>query len=181
MYPFIRMTKGLLLSRKAPKMELLDTHVSHHMCWPWDIDLWMELNNGRTLTLYDLGRLPAGDRAGMYGPMKDNKWGMTVAGSVIRYRRRVRMFEKFEMRTRMLGWDKRFFYMDQSSWKTDGECSSHVVLRMALTGKTGIVDPQNMMDLLKPGATSPDLPEWVQKWKEAEDMRPWPPVKTDET
>lgn len=179
MYPFIRMAKGLLGYPMASKIDLLDTHVSHHMCWPWDIDLWMELNNGRTLTLYDLGRLPAGGRAGMYGPMKTHKWGMTVAGTTIRYRRRVRMFDKVEMRTRMLGWDAKFFYMDQSMWKANGDCSSHAVLRMALTDKSGIVDPQRMMDILKPGVISPDLPEWVQKWKEAEDLRPWPPVKTD--
>ncbi|MBO9464039.1 acyl-CoA thioesterase [Tropicibacter sp. R15_0] len=179
MYPFLRMFKSMFVIRKAPKLDLFDTHVSHHMCWPWDIDFWMELNNGRTLTLYDLGRLPAGQRAGMYGPMRDNKWGMTVAGTCIRYRQRVRMFDKVEIRTRMLGWDKRFFYMDQSMWKTNGACSSHAVLRMALTDKNGIVDPQKLMDCLKPGAESPDLPDWVQKWIEAEDHRPWPPFKTD--
>ncbi|PYG29553.1 acyl-CoA thioesterase [Pelagimonas varians] len=178
MYPYIRLAKGLLGSRNASKIDLLDTHISHHMCWPWDIDPWKELNNGRTLTIYDLGRLPAGDRVGMYGPMKTHKWGMTIAGTTIRYRRRVRVFDKVEMRTRILGWDGRFFYMDQSMWKTDGQCSSHAVLRMALTDKSGIVDPQNMMDILKPGVTSPSLPQWVQTWVAAENLRPWPPVKT---
>ena len=62
MYPFIRMAKELLVFRNAPRLALGDTHISHHICWPWDLDVWMELNNGRTLTLYDLGRIPMAHR-----------------------------------------------------------------------------------------------------------------------
>ena len=58
MYPFVRMAKEIRKSRRAGPLGLTDTHVSRHICWPWDLDIWMELNNGRTLTLYDLGRLP---------------------------------------------------------------------------------------------------------------------------
>ena len=42
MYPFIRMTKELVTHRNAPRLGLTGTHVSHHICWPWDIDLWMD-------------------------------------------------------------------------------------------------------------------------------------------
>jgi hypothetical protein len=49
MYPFIRMIKELIVHRNAPPLSFGDIHVSHHMCWPWDLDPWMELNNGRTL------------------------------------------------------------------------------------------------------------------------------------
>ena len=55
MFPFFRFTKDLLVARTQPPLGLLDTHVSHHICWPWDVDMFLELNNGRTLTLYDLG------------------------------------------------------------------------------------------------------------------------------
>ena len=54
MYPFLRMVKETWANRNAPPLGLTGTHVSHHICWPWDLDIWMELNNGRTLTLYDL-------------------------------------------------------------------------------------------------------------------------------
>ena len=65
MYPFVRMFKALWDVRNAPPMEFHDTHVSHHRCWPQDIDLWMEMNNGRTLTLLDLGRIPLAKRSGL--------------------------------------------------------------------------------------------------------------------
>ena len=108
MYPFVRFTKEMLKFRKAPKLGPLDTHISTHMCWPWDLDPWIELNNGRTLTLYDLGRIPMASRTGLIGALRENGWGITVAGNSTRYRRRIRAFDRFTMLTRMIGWDHRF-------------------------------------------------------------------------
>jgi hypothetical protein len=39
---------------------------------------------------------------------------MAVAGNSLRYRRRVRAFHRLEMRSRLLGWDARFLYVEQS-------------------------------------------------------------------
>jgi len=50
MYPVFRIFYQSLLARKQPAIGFWDTHVSHHTCLPWDIDLWMELNNGLALT-----------------------------------------------------------------------------------------------------------------------------------
>ena len=63
--PLIRLGIELALARRAPPLPVDGVHVSHHTCWPWDIDPWRELNNGRTLTLYDLGRVPLAVRSGL--------------------------------------------------------------------------------------------------------------------
>ena len=78
------------------------THVSHHYCLPWDIDLWRELNNGRTLTLYDLGRIPLAGRVGLIKVLRRERWGLTMAGASVRYRRRIRVFDRIEMRSRLV-------------------------------------------------------------------------------
>lgn len=174
MYPYIRMLKEVLKFRNAPSLPITGTHVSHHICWPWDIDPWMELNNGRTLTLNDLGRIPLAIRVGFYDALRARGWGLTVAGSSVRYRRRVRMFDRVEIRSRCIGWDRRFFYIVQSMWK-DGECTSQALYRTAATGKSGIVSPQDVAEEMGVTDPSPDLPEWVQNWIKAEDSRPWPP------
>ncbi|WP_417207800.1 acyl-CoA thioesterase [Antarctobacter sp.] len=175
MYPFLRLFWQSYLARRAPRLGLLETHVSTHLCMPWDLDLWMELNNGRTLTIYDLGRIPLGYRTGLFDVLQRERWGLTVAGSVVRYRRRVRLFEKIEMHSRLLGWDKRFIYIDQSMWKTNGDCASHAVYRTALTDANGIVTTDRSTTALGVPTESPPLPAWVLKWIEAENARPWPP------
>lgn len=176
MYPFGRMATELFRFRNAPPLGVFDTHVSYHRCWPWDLDPWRELNNGRTLTLYDLGRMPFAVRIGLAGVLKRHRWGITVAGNTTRYRRRVRMFDRFEMRTRCLGWDARFVYMEQSMWR-DGECTSHMLLRSAVTGRNGIVPPSEVLAAMGGSAESPALPAWALAWVEAENQRPWPPQR----
>ena len=65
-------------------------------------------------------------------PLPKEGWGITVAGNSVRYRRRIRMFERFAMVSRLTGWDRRFFYMEQSIWK-GAECANHMLLRAAVT------------------------------------------------
>lgn len=159
-------------------MHLLDTHVSQHRCWPWDLDPWRELNNGRTLTLFDLGRLPASIRIGMVDALRAGGWGMTVAGSSVRYRQRVRMMQRFETRTRLIGWDARFLYIEQSMWRR-GQALNHMLVRMAVTSPNGIVAPQALIARMGPEIESPALPDWVTAWIAAESLRPWPPMGPD--
>lgn len=178
MYPLLRLIKGDLTSRNAPPLPLTGTHVSYHLCWPWDIDPWAELNNGRTLTLYDLGRVPLANRTGLRKALTENNWGMTVAGSSVRYRRRVRMFDRVRMHSRCIGWDHRFLYIDQSMWNGD-ICTSQALLRTAITSRDGIVDPSHVAKVLNHDGPSPDLPDWVKSWISADADRPWPPKVED--
>lgn len=179
MYPLLRFYRHVAAARRAPPLGPFDTHVSQHRCWPWDIDPWRELNNGRTLTLYDLGRIPMAIRTGFAGGVARQGWGLAVAGVSVRYRRRIRAFERFTMTSRLIGWDGRFFYMEQAMWK-GGDCANHMLLRSACTAKggRGIVPPAEVAAALGLPAASPPLPGWVAAWIEADAERPWPPEVT---
>ena len=174
MYPLFRFVKELVKFRKAPRLGPFDAHVSSHVCWPWDLDPWVELNNGRTLTLFDLGRIPLAQRTGLVAVLRAHGWGMTVAGSSIRYRRRIRAFHRFGMVSRLVGWDHRFLYIDQTMWR-GGECCNQVLIRMAVTSGQGMVPPDRVAAALGHMGAPPALPDWVARWVEADAARPWPP------
>ncbi|MEX0304479.1 MAG: acyl-CoA thioesterase [Leisingera sp.] len=178
MYPIFRLIKDTVLASRMDRLEITGLHVSSHICWPWDLDMWMELNNGRTMTLYDLGRTMLAQRVGLIKALRQNRWGLTVAGSSVRYRRRIRGFERFEMRSRAAGWDDRFIYVEQSMWKANGDCASHVMLRTAVTDRNGIVPPEKVLAALglNPGLPS-ELPGWIKDWCQADAGRPWPPMQ----
>ena len=74
LYPLIRFAKEMIKFRGAPPLGPMDAHVSTHRCWPWDLDPWIELNNGRTLTLYDLGRIPLASRTGLVPVLREKGW-----------------------------------------------------------------------------------------------------------
>ncbi|MEP1587930.1 MAG: acyl-CoA thioesterase [Tateyamaria sp.] len=176
MFPFVRLTKDMLLAARQPALALTDTHVSQHRVWPWDLDGFLELNNGRTLTLYDLGRMSVGLRTGLTSVLRSEKWGMTIAGSSARYRQRLRAFERFEMRSRCVCWDEKFIYLEQSMWNTDGVCASHVLYRSAVTDRDGIVSPDRVLTAMGQTSEAPKTPEWIAGWIKAEALRPWPPM-----
>lgn len=174
MYPIIRFLKEVIKFRNAPALGITETHISHHRCWPWDLDPWIELNNGRTLTLYDLGRIPMGIRSGLTSMLRAKGWGITVAGNSTRYRKRIKAFQRFEMRSRCIGWDARFFYIEQAMWLGQ-DCANHILIRSAITSAQGIVPPARVLEAMGQTQDSPDLPGWVQAWIAADAERAWPP------
>ncbi len=177
MYPLIRFVGELVKFRNKP-INLFDPHISTHRCMPWDIDPWMELNNGRTLTLYDLARVPYFVRSGAIKVLSENKWRVTVAGVSVRYRKRITAMEKITIYSKFIGWDDRFFYTEQSIWKKNGDCANQVVVRSALVGGQGIVAPIKMAEAYGFTGEPPVMEDWVLNWIEAEDSRPWPPANS---
>lgn len=175
MYPVFRMTKELLLYGKKNSQGFLDEYISSHICWPWDLDVWFELNNGRTLTIFDLGRVTLVNRVGLIQILKDNNWRLTVAGSSVRYRRRVNLFDQLEVRSRIVSWDQKFLYLTQSMWRS-GVPTSNVLIRAAIASDQGIVPPVKAIAALTENLVKPEIPNWVKTWIESEIERPWPPT-----
>lgn len=174
MYPIFRMAFHSLRHRNAPMLAPEEPHISQHICWPVDIDLWWELNNGRTLTLYDLGRIQLARRLGILKTLRQNNWRMTMAGVTARYRRRMLMFDRFEMRSKAIGHDGRFLLLQQSMWKGD-EAVSSVLYRVAVVNENGIVPSAEVIEAMGLGDWNPNLPDWVVEWGAAENKRIWPP------
>ena len=176
MYPFMRLTKEVAVNRYRPPLAMGDVHVTHLRAWPLDIDPFFDLNNGRILTLMDLGRMGYFVRSGILKVLRKKGWYGTVAGSVVRYRKRITVMQKLELRTRALGWDDRFIYFDQAFWRGD-DCCAHAVIRTAITTGKGFVPTSDVARALSYDPVSPPLPVWVRAWDAAEKDRPWPPQR----
>ncbi|MEM0978057.1 MAG: thioesterase family protein [Pseudomonadota bacterium] len=174
MYPFIRLSISLLHARGQPKTSFDDVYESHHRVMPWDMDLFGELNNGLTLTLLDLNRLPFGQQTGWNRCLLNNGWAMTMAGVSVRYRKRIRMFEKVRITCRSAGRDDRFFYLVQTIW-SGKTAATNAVYRCAVTNKKGLVPTQDVAVAMGAPDWAPELPAWVRAWIDAEAERTWPP------
>jgi len=174
MYPVVRLAKEFFVHRKATPLPVTGTHVSYHRCWPQDIDLFMEMNNGRILTILDLGRTILAKRAGLLDALKVKGWGLTMAGNSVRFRKRIRPFVRFKLVSRCVGWDARFMYLEHTIW-IGKDCAVQALFRSAVTDKNGIVTPDLILEVMGDAAVSPPLPDWVQNWVDADATRPWPP------
>ena len=77
--------------------------VLHLRVWPHDLDLSMHMNNGRYLTLMDLGRLDLMLGMGVAGASFKAGWTPILSASKVRFRRELRPFKAFRLESRRRG------------------------------------------------------------------------------
>src|SRR5690606_32733351 len=82
-----RLLKTLLRFFLLPsRIGILDESIVRFRVWPNDLDTNLHMNNGRYLTLMDLGRLDLLLRNGSVTFVIRNTWYPVLAGSLIRFR-----------------------------------------------------------------------------------------------
>ena len=172
MYPYFRITKMLLTGRFKRKLTVTDKSILKMCVWPGDIDVFFELNNGRHLTMMDFGRFDLAARSGLLKTVKDNSWGLAVAGASVRYRHRLKLFQKYELHSEVVGHDDKWIYFHQKTIRK-GRIHSAALIRTAVTSKKGIVKVEEVMKAIGHIGEIPLLPEWVKAWAEADQLRPW--------
>ena len=101
---------------------------------------------------------------------------MTVAGVSILYRHRINTFRRLEMRTRVIFHDERFLYFEQVLLLKDGRCAVQGLMRIAVVENRKLVNPEYAAKKVLDKKLEPMIcPDWVKKWIQAEEQRPWPP------
>ncbi len=183
MYPFLRLGKTLIKSTIAytqgQRLGLYDSTTLDLLANINDIDNFFEMNNGRILTLFDLGRTDFAIKTGLGKALLTERWGLVVAGSTIQYRKRVRLFDKVTIKTRLAGIDERWFYMEQSMW-VNKTATSTALIRTGVTNiKTGKTLPTaTVMAKLGYADEQRPLDDWLQAWIDADKLRPYPPKES---
>lgn len=81
--------------------------------FPNDLDVFLHLNNGRYLTLMDLGRMDYVLRCGLGRLMRERGWYAVAAAVEIRYLRPVQIARRVTLVTRLADWDNVSFAMEQ--------------------------------------------------------------------
>jgi acyl-CoA thioesterase FadM len=145
----------------------MDESVRHMRVWPTDLDVNGHMNNGRYLSLMDLGRIDLIFRAGLGRVMIRHRWKPLVASVSIRYRKALLPFQRYELRTRLLCWDDKWFVIEQR-FVRGGMVVSTALVKGLLRGRDGNVPPAEVMHAVGHDGTSPPMPASVAQWLEVE-------------
>jgi acyl-CoA thioesterase FadM len=158
----------LLVLRQAikplPSIGTFESDILSLRVWPNDIDFNFHLNNARHLSVMDYGRIHLLARGGVLKPILKARWSPVVGAVWITYRRSLPIWARYQLSTRLVCWDNRWFYMEQIFTGDEGLVAVGWVKGALLetrkgAASTGIVPPQQVMDLVQPGIVSPPLPE----------------------
>ncbi|MBN8911164.1 MAG: thioesterase family protein [Rhizobiales bacterium] len=101
---------------------------------PNDLDLSLHMNNGRYLTVMDLGRLDLLIRSGLAGAVWRNGWTPVANAALIRFRRELRAFTRYRLETRVLGWHEQAVLMEQTFVFADRDREGQVAARALIKG-----------------------------------------------
>lgn len=163
-----RMILTLIAAVFKSRLDLLDTSRARFRVWPHDLDVNMHLNNGRYLTLMDLGRLDLLVRVGALSTVLRRRWMPVLGGATIRFRRSIGPFERFTLATRILCWDDKWVYMEQR-FERNGTVAAVAYVRGTFKSANGTVPPTELAKVLGHDTVSPPMPAGVAAWAQSED------------
>jgi acyl-CoA thioesterase FadM len=111
---------------------------------PNDLDLNLNMNNGRYLTICDLNRVDLFIRTGLLKIMVRKNWTPMIADHTMTYKKPLKMFERFDVSLTVTHWDEKFFYMTHTFTAGDriaADGTSKAVIR----SRDGVVNPADVI------------------------------------
>jgi acyl-CoA thioesterase FadM len=119
----------------------------------------------------DFGRFDLAIRTGLLKFVRKQNWGLTVAGSTARFRYRLRLFQKFELHSKVIGHDDKWIYFHQKMIRK-GRIHASALVRTGVTSKSGIVKVEEVKKRMEQDIQIPPLPGWAKAWIEADEIHP---------
>jgi len=115
LYWILRLILTRLLSKVLPSLSLGDEGVIYSLCWTTDLDYFFHMNNGKYFREMDFARFDFYFRTGCSAYIEARPQMFVVQhGASIRYRRSIDAFVPFKVVTRLIYWDERSLYFEQS-------------------------------------------------------------------
>ena len=139
---------------------------------PGDIDVNLHMNNGRYLTIMDVGRIDILIRTGLWREMRRRKLQGVVAVQRIRYRHALGPWDRFRIDSSILGWNDEGLIFDHRMTRLrrdEEKLAAAATVRFTFTAGSR-PKPKTSEVLAYAGITgeSPALSEEVQAWLAAE-------------
>ena len=164
---YLRLLLTVLKALRGPRVQPGET-VELALCvLPNDLDLNGHMNNGRYLTIVDLGLVTMFVRSGFARLCIKNKWRPMGGGSVVYFRRGLTLFQRYTLRFSLVGWDEYWNYC-RFEFVRGGEVCATGFVKGAAARRGGLVPNTEIYALLGHGAPSPELPAELRTWIDAD-------------
>lgn len=158
---------AMLLRRPWKKpVHGLEPTVIKMRVWPLDLDFNRHVTNGRYFTLADVGRMDYVLRSGAFRVAMRHK-AIPIVGDVWgKFRRELKLFESFELHSRLMAWDEKWVFMEHR-FVRKGRTAGIVIMRGAFRSAKGLIPPQDFIEEMKLNEASPAMPDWLSSWSES--------------
>jgi len=168
---YLRLIKVFLFSFfTRGSVDILSETTLHFRVWPNDLDPFMHMNNGRYLTVMDLGRVHFMLRTGMFFDITRRGWRPLLGSAEIQYIRQLDPFTKYELITKIKCWDRKWVYLEQR-FVADGKTAAIGLVRGLFRGKNGNIPTSTIMEMTGIKIESPECPQQAELWRLTDEHR----------
>lgn len=112
----------------------------------------------------DLARVDQVTQWGLLKVMHRQGLAMVVAGQYLKYLRPLRVFQRFQVRTRIVYWDDRFVYIEHT-FEHRGVLKCAGMVQGCLYGKNGVANPREIFAQILEPVSQPPMPPQVRDWQ----------------
>lgn len=163
---WFRLIRMLLTVHWRSRVHPLGSSVLQMRVLPNDLDFNGHVNNGRYLTLADVARMDFVLRTGAAKVAWRHKALPIVGDAMAKFRRDLKPFERFEVHSRVLGWEGKWTFIEHR-FVRHGRVLGLVLIRGLFKAPGGTLDPRDFAIALGQSPESPPLPAWVLEWHQS--------------
>lgn len=165
---YFRLLWTLLRAWRLPKLVVDEVFEREFRVLPNDIDVNLHMNNGRYLTVADLMTVEFFVRTGFLRVLFEEKWKPFAGGTIMTFRRQLKLGQKYRLRYRWTGCDDHWNYFFVEFLTLDGVICAKGYSKGAMVSKTGLVPMAQSFKSLDFERKDNELAEAVLHWKESE-------------
>lgn len=164
---FWRFLWTFLFARFSKKVKELDQSSRKFWVLPTDIDILGHMNNGRYLSLMDIGRLDHMIRCNVFSKLHRNKIYPVVASEMIRFRKSLKLFQHAKLTTQIMGWDDKFFYVAHH-FTSRNQLYALGLIKASFLKNGKSLNTSEILKLLDHTPEQPQMPDWIKDWQKAD-------------
>ncbi|HJW82114.1 MAG TPA: thioesterase family protein, partial [Acidiferrobacterales bacterium] len=116
-------------------------------------------------TFMDLGRVHLLAQIGLLGVLWRRRWAPVLSAAEINFIRPLKPFQKFELVTRLLTWDEKYFYMEQR-FLAGGRLCAVALVKGLFLHRHERVQSRTILAALGIDPAAPHMPEVVRHWND---------------
>lgn len=161
---YLRLLLALVSGFRGPPLDYNAPSYKTFRVWPHDLDAFGHMNNGRYLQIMDVARAEWMARTGVLSTMWEQRWSAVLGGGLTRYRRSLKLMQRYHVRTQLIHWDDRWFFFEHAFIDEHGRRAAVGISRAALRGANGWVHTADIVSVMNPEAVSPTPPAYLANW-----------------
>ena len=153
---WFRLAGVLLAAFSGKTIQFLESSKLNFRVFLNDLDIYGHMNNGRYLTLMDMGRIDWIIRTGLIRHTERNDWKPLVGAIKVEYKKSLQLFQPFTLVTRILAWDEKWFYIEQT-FKSGDQLCARAIVRGLFRAANGNIPTEQVIQSLGLKVSSPPM------------------------